>query len=63
MSKFHSPDNYWGNMRVDGDVGRKPTYVSSIPLLLLPALSLTFVSLTHLPLHIASWSNRIGIQD
>jgi len=26
MSKFHSPDNYWGNMRVDGDVGRKPTY-------------------------------------
>ena len=28
MSKFHSPDNYWGNMRVDGDVAKKPTYVS-----------------------------------
>jgi hypothetical protein len=28
MSKFHSPDNYWGNMRIDGDVSKKPTYVS-----------------------------------
>jgi hypothetical protein len=36
MSKFHSPDNYWGNMRIDGDVGKKPTYVSlPSPLLLL----------------------------
>ncbi|WWD05385.1 hypothetical protein V865_003460 [Kwoniella europaea PYCC6329] len=26
LSKFHSPDNYWGSMRVDGDVARKPTY-------------------------------------
>jgi catalase len=36
MSKFHSPDNYWGNMRVDGDVAKKPTYVSIFP----PRLSL-----------------------
>jgi catalase len=27
LSKFHSPDNYWGSMRVDGDVAKKPTYV------------------------------------
>ena len=27
MSKFHSPDNFWGTMRVDADGGRKPTYV------------------------------------
>jgi hypothetical protein len=27
MTRFHSPDNYWGTMRIDGDVGRKPTYV------------------------------------
>lgn len=26
LSKFHSPDNYWGAMRIDGDVGKKPTY-------------------------------------
>jgi catalase len=28
LSKFHSPDNYWGTMRIDGDVAKKPTYVS-----------------------------------
>jgi len=28
LSKFHSPDNYWGSMRVDGDVAKKPTYVN-----------------------------------
>ena len=28
LSKFHSTDNYWGAMRVDGDVAKKPTYVS-----------------------------------
>ncbi|WVR09710.1 hypothetical protein IAU60_006786 [Kwoniella sp. DSM 27419] len=26
LSKFHSPDNFWGTMRVDGDGGKKPTY-------------------------------------
>lgn len=26
LSKFHSPDNYWGSMRIDGDVAKKPTY-------------------------------------
>ncbi|KAL7422106.1 hypothetical protein Q5752_002749 [Cryptotrichosporon argae] len=26
LSKFHSPDNYWGSMRIDGDVANKPTY-------------------------------------
>jgi len=26
LSKFHSPDNYLGTMRVDGDVAQKPTY-------------------------------------
>lgn len=31
MSKFHSPDNYWGNMRIDGDTGKKSTYVSINP--------------------------------
>lgn len=28
LSKFHSTDNYWGSMRIDGDVAQKPTYVS-----------------------------------
>ena len=34
MSKFHSPDNYWGNMRIDGDAAKKPTYVRPSLLLL-----------------------------
>ncbi|KAF8749952.1 Catalase R [Rhizoctonia solani] len=26
MARFHSPDNYAGNMRIDGNVASKPTY-------------------------------------
>nr|XP_031858976.1 uncharacterized protein CI109_005644 [Kwoniella shandongensis]KAA5526048.1 hypothetical protein CI109_005644 [Kwoniella shandongensis] len=26
LSKFHSPDNFFGSMRIDGDAGKKPVY-------------------------------------
>ncbi|KAK8853031.1 hypothetical protein IAR55_003732 [Kwoniella newhampshirensis] len=28
LSKFHSPDNFFGSMRIDGDAGKKPVYVT-----------------------------------
>ncbi|WRT66017.1 uncharacterized protein IL334_002968 [Kwoniella shivajii] len=28
LSKFHSPDNFFGAMRIDGDAANKPTYVT-----------------------------------